>query len=91
MGGAATSKNEDQPGLTVPRFCSVEQLASLFGFSPHWIYKLNKRGKGPPRLKGVRPYRYDTQSRAFKMWLEEMGIDTDKAEPVVDIARNEYV
>ena len=61
--------------LETPRFCTTEQLAEAFGFSPHWIYKLNKRGKGPPRLKGVRPYRYDTQSREFSKWLEEMGVD----------------
>jgi predicted DNA-binding transcriptional regulator AlpA len=61
--------------LETQRFCTTEQLAEAFGFSPHWIYKLNKRGKGPPRLKGVRPYRYDTQSREFCKWLEDMGVD----------------
>lgn len=61
--------------LETPRFCTTEQLAESFGFSPHWIYKLNKRGKGPPRLIGVRPYRYDTQSKAFCKWLEDMGVD----------------
>ena len=61
--------------LEIPRFCTTEQLASLFGFSEHWIYKLNKRGKGPPRLTGVRPYRYDTQSKQFQKWLEAMGVD----------------
>ena len=61
--------------LETPRFCTTEQLAEAFGFSSHWIYKLNKRGKGPPRLKGIRPYRYDTQSREFCKWLEDMGVD----------------
>ena len=61
--------------LSESRFWTTEQLASQFGFSPHWIYKLNKRGKGPPRLKGVKPYRYDTQSRAFRDWLSELGVD----------------
>jgi hypothetical protein len=67
--------------LETPRFCTTGQLAEPFGFSPHWIYKLNKRGKGPPRLKGVKPYRYDTQSRAFQKWLEDMSADVDTGEP----------
>jgi hypothetical protein len=66
------------------RICTTEEIAEMFGFSPHWIYKLNKRGKGPPRLTGVRPYRYDTRSRAFKLWLEEMGVDTGEVRPSVD-------
>jgi hypothetical protein len=74
-----------------PRFCTTEELAAFFGFSPHWIYKLNKRKKGPPRLIGVRPYRYDTQSRAFQKWLEEMGVETGRHEPDVDADRNESV
>lgn len=68
--------------LDMPRFCTTEQVASLFGFSEHWIYKLNKRGKGPPRLKGVRPYRYDTQSREFSKWLEDMGVDVGRDKTV---------
>jgi hypothetical protein len=74
MNGAATSNKVEQQ---LPRFCSVEQLAGLFGFSPHWIYKLNKRGKGPPKLIGVKPYRYDTQSKAFQDWLASMGVEID--------------
>jgi hypothetical protein len=66
------------------RICTTEEIAEMFGFSPHWIYKLNKRGNGPPRLTGVRPYRYDTQSRAFKQWLEQMGVDTGEDRPSVD-------
>ena len=61
--------------LETPRFCTTEQQAEALGYSAHWICKLNKRGKGPPRLKGVRPYRYDTQSREFSKWLEDMGVD----------------
>jgi hypothetical protein len=38
---------------------------------------MNKRGKGPPRLPNVRPYRYDTHSRAFKNWLEGLGVDLE--------------
>jgi len=63
--------------LALPRFCTAEQLAAEFSFSVHWIYKLNKRGKGPPRLPNVRPYRYDTHSRAFKNWLAELGVDLE--------------
>jgi hypothetical protein len=72
----AAAIQSDNLQLTLPRFCSTEQLASEFGFSVHWIYKLNKRGKGPPRLVGVKPYRHDTQSPAFFAWLRSMGVDT---------------
>ena len=61
--------------LDLPRFCTTEQLAEAFGFTVHWIYKLTKRGKGPPHLPNVRPYRYDTQSREFFNWLVSMGVD----------------
>jgi hypothetical protein len=67
----------NNPQLALPRFCTVEQLAAEFGFSVHWIYKLNKRGKGPPRLPNARPYRYDTHSRAFRNWLESIGVDLE--------------
>jgi (p)ppGpp synthase/HD superfamily hydrolase len=70
-----TQSNNEQ--LALPRFCTVEQLAAEFGFSAHWIYKLNKRGKGPPRLPNVRPYRYDTHSRAFREWLAGLGVDLE--------------
>jgi hypothetical protein len=73
--GVTEQISNAQPAL--PRFCTVEQLAAEFGFSVHWIYKLNKRGKGPPRLTGVRPYRYDTHSRVFKKWLEGLGVDLE--------------
>lgn len=73
------------------RFCTTEQLAEAFGFSPHWIYKLNNRGKGPPRLKGVRPYRYDTQSREFRQWLEAMGVDVSSDSAFVDRREAENV
>jgi hypothetical protein len=72
---AAMQSNDVQ--LAVPRFCTVEQLAAEFGFSVHWIYKLNKRGKGPPHLPNVRPYRYDTHSRTFRKWLAELGVDLE--------------
>jgi len=36
----------NQDSASELRFCTTEQLAALFGFTPHWIYKLNKRGKG---------------------------------------------
>jgi hypothetical protein len=91
MNIATTSKGSAQPGLSVPRFCTAEQLAAEFGFSVHWIYRLSKRGKGPPRLKGVRPYRYDTQSKAFKRWLEGMGVDTGEDIASVDIGADENV
>lgn len=66
---------QTEPTLDIRRFCSTEELADLFGFTVHWVYKLHKRGKGPPRLPGFRPYRYDTQSRAFRDWLREIGVD----------------
>ena len=71
----------NQP-LDLPRFCTTEQLAEAFGFTVHWIYKLTKRGKGPPRLPNVRPYRYDTQSKAFCKWLEQMGVDVGQVRTV---------
>lgn len=77
--------------LETPRFCTTEQLAEAFGFSPHWLYKLNKRGKGPPRLKNVRPYRYDTQSKDFCKWLFEMGVDLGNDPTVVDIEGRDHV
>jgi hypothetical protein len=86
MNSATASKGDAQPGLNVPRFCTAEQLAAAFGFSVHWIYRLAKKGKGPPRLNGVRPYRYDTHSRAFKRWLEEMGVDVGEDLARVDTA-----
>jgi len=61
--------------LDIPRFCTTRQFAALFGFTEHWFYKLKKRGKAPPILTGVRPYRIDTQSTAFQNWLENMGVD----------------
>lgn len=72
---AAMQPNDAQ--LALPRFCTAEQLANEFGFSVHWIYKMNKRGKGPPRLPNVRPYRYDTHSRVFREWLEGLGVDLE--------------
>jgi predicted DNA-binding transcriptional regulator AlpA len=63
--------------LDLPRFCSAEELAELFGFSRYWIYKLNNRGKGPPHLPDLKPYRYDTRSRAFRDWLVKMGVDVE--------------
>jgi hypothetical protein len=77
--------------LEIPRFCTTEKLAEAFGFSPHWLYKLNNRGKGPPRLKGVRPYRYDTQSREFCHWLAEMGVDVGQDKSLVDIEGRDHV
>ena len=77
--------------LEVPRFCSTEQLAQALGFSPHWVYKLIKRGKEPPRLKGVRPYRYDTQSKEFCQWLAEMGVDVGNEITVIDIEGYDHV
>lgn len=77
--------------LNIPRFCTTEQLASLFGFSEHWIYKLNKRGKGPPRLTGIRPYRYDTQSFGFHEWLKQMGVSARPYTDGVDTKGNENV
>ena len=68
----------DNQKLALPRFCTAEQLAAEFGFSVHWIYKLNKRGKGPPKLLGVKPYRYDTQSQPFFAWLRSMGVQVDE-------------
>lgn len=63
--------------LEVRRFCSTRELAELFGFSEHWIYSLNRRGKGPPPLPDLKPYRYDTQSKAFKDWLTRMGVEVE--------------
>ena len=51
--------------LALPRFCTVEQLAAEFSFSPHWIYKLNKRGKGPPRLPNVSALRAGNRGPPF--------------------------
>jgi hypothetical protein len=78
----AVEMQSNNSQLELPRFCTVEQLATEFGFTPHWIYKLNKRGKGPPRLPNVRPYRYDTHSRAFRIWLESIGVDLEPFDSV---------
>ena len=68
-----------EPTLDLPRFCNTRELAEVFGYTEHWIYKLRKRGKAPPHLKGVRPYRYDTRSRAFRDWLTDLGVEVDTA------------
>lgn len=61
----------------LPRFCTARELAALFGFTEVWIYKLIKRGQGPPLLKNVRPYRIDTHSEAFREWLRGLGVEVD--------------
>src|SRR5436305_105507 len=87
---AAVMQSNDAQ-LALPRFCTVEQLAAEFGFSAHWIYKLNKRGKGPPRLPNVRPYRYDTHSRAFQSNRREkaMLMTEEKEKILSDMTRAE--
>lgn len=60
--------------LNIPRFCSTREFAALFGFTEHWFYKLKKKGKAPPILTGVRPYRIGTESKGFHDWLKDMGV-----------------
>jgi hypothetical protein len=71
------SQQIEQHNLNLPRFCNTRELAEVFGYSHHWIYKLRKRGKAPPHLKGIRPHRYDTKSKAFRDWLTDLGVDVD--------------
>jgi hypothetical protein len=57
--------------LPQPRIWKPEHLADFFGFSVHWVYKQTGHNSPdpPPRCKGFRLLRFDTQSPDFQAWI----------------------
>lgn len=57
--------------LPGPRIWGPADLATFFGFSVHWVYKITKKNASdpPPRCVGLGRLRFDTQSRAFQEWI----------------------
>jgi hypothetical protein len=57
--------------LPQPRIWKPEHLADFFGFSVHWVYKQTRKDSPdpPPRCKGFRLIRFDSQSAEFQEWI----------------------
>lgn len=69
-----TQTDERQPvniSLPGPRIWKPEHLAAFFGFSVHWVYKQTRHNAPdpPPRCRGFRLLRFDTQSPEFQAWV----------------------
>lgn len=57
---------------------SAGEMAAILGVSRSHLYRLAKRGEGPPRLTGVGD-RLLYPKGAVHRWLDEQGLSTSQA------------